>query len=625
MRSLALALLVLAACEPRGDAAPAATPTPTPASPATMPTLEQTHDKREVRIPMRDGVELFTIIYAPKDRSATHPILITRTAYGIAPYGAEYRETIGPSPAFARDYIVVYQDTRGKFESGGEFVHHRPLTHGQGVDESTDLHDTIDWLLAHVDNHNGRVGQWGISWGGWEVSMGMIDAHPALRASSPQVPPQDQFLGDDHHSGGAFQLTYAFAWMAKHAMAKGATEFDYGTPDGYEFFMRLGAAANASTLFETRVPTWDDYMVHGTYDAYWQARNVPEDLRGIAHPVLLVGSWFDAQDFWGPLRMYEALTEHNPDADVHFVIGPWIHGGHARTPGDRIGAIRFGSNTAEYYREHVELPFFEYHLQGRGTLELPRVLAFETGTNAWRELDAWPPPNTATLQLALGPAGTLALGSPPAPASADDPATEDPAFDDPGFDAYVSDPAKPVPYTAEIRNTEGHEFMVEDQRFAWTRPDVLSYVSEPLAEPLTIAGPIVAHLHVSVTGSDADFVVKLIDVLPGDAPERLGGYQMLLAADILRAKFRRSFSTPEPMRPGEVTPLTIPLGDKYHTFGKGHRVMVHVQSSAFPLFDRNPQTFVDIYHAAPGDYRAAEHRIHRSAAAPSFVEVRVLR
>lgn len=579
------------------------------------------YDKREVRIPMRDGVELFTIIYSPKDRRTTYPILLTRTAYGIGPYGPDdMRETIGPSPAFAAaGYIVVYQDTRGKFESGGEFVHHRPLTHGAGVDESTDAYDTIEWLLANVDNHNGRVGQWGISWAGWEVSMAMIDAHPALRASSPQVPPQDQFLGDDHHSGGAFQLMYAFAWMANHAMAKQSTKFDYGTPDGYEFFLRLGAAANAGALFDERVPTWDDYMVHGTYDEYWQARNVPKDLRGVRHPVLLVASWFDAQDFWGPLRMYEALVEHNPEAEVHFVIGPWIHGGHARTPGDRIGAIEFGSNTAEHYRDEVELPFFEHVLKDAGELDLPPVLAFETGVNQWRELERWPPPGTEPLELHLAAAGVLLAGAG--------------AGENAGFDAYVSDPAKPVPYSAEIRTIEGHEFMVEDQRFAATRPDVLVYQTEPLTEDLTIAGPIVAHLQVETTGTDADFVVKLIDVFPGDAPDpepnpraiRMGGYQMLLAADILRAKFRRSFTTPEPMVPGTITKLEIPLGDKYHTFRAGHRIMVQVQSSWFPLFDRNPQTFVDIYHAEPSDFQKAEHRVHRTREAPSFVRVEVLR
>jgi hypothetical protein len=612
---------VLGCPQPESEPEPAAGPVlAAPANP-----MQANYTKTEVRIPMRDGIELFTIIYAPKDTSRTYPILLTRTAYGIGPYGPdEHREVIGPSPGFAESgYIVAYQDTRGKFESQGEFIHHRPHVAGE-VNESTDTWDTIDWLVKNLPNNNGRVGQWGISWAGWEVSMGMIDAHPALMASSPQSPPQDQFLGDDHHSGGAFQLMYAFGWMANHARARSAPsdqapgKFDYGTPDGYEFFMRLGAAANARDLFVDEVPTWTDYMVHGTYDEYWQARNVPKDLRGIRHPVLLVATWFDAQDFWGPFRMYETLTAHNPDAATTFVVGPWLHGGHARTDGDVLGHIEFGSKTAVYYREQVELPFFNHHLKGEGTLELPAVLAFETGRNVWRSLDAWPPAGSEPLQLYLDEGATLSRAPPSVSAAAD---------------AYVGDPARPVPYTAEIRTIEGHTFMVEDQRFAWTRPDVLHYQTEPLLEDLTIAGPIVATLHVSTTGTDADFVVKLIDVFPSDAPDpdpnptgvRMGGFQMLLAGDILRTKFRASFTDPEPMVPDQVTRIEIPLGDKYHTFAKGHRIMVQVQSSWFPMFDRNPQTFVDIYHAKPSDYRAATHRVFRSAETPSFVTLRVMK
>lgn len=618
---LALALLGCEDPSPSPSALPVTTtPTPEPAS----ATMKDRYTKSEVRIPMRDGVELFTIIYAPKDTSQPHPILLTRTAYGIGPYGPdEFRELIGPSPGFAdAGYIVVYQDTRGKFESGGEFIHHRPYVAGE-INESSDTYDTIDWLVQNVPNNNGRVGQWGISWAGWEVSMGMIDAHPALAASSPQSPPQDQFLGDDHHSGGAFQLQYAFSWMAKHARARAAPSsqpdaaFDYGTPDGYEFFMRLGAAANASELFADEVPTWTDYMNHGTYDDYWQSRNVPKDLHGIAHPVLLVATWFDAQDFWGPFRMHEALVANNPDNATYFVIGPWLHGGHARTSGDRLGHIEFGSNTAEYYREQVELPFFDYYLRDVGTFEQPKVLAFETGGNQWRSLDQWPPTGTKPLELYLAADASLSRDAPREPE---------------GFDEYRSDPARPVPSTAAIQTSEGHEFMVEDQRFAWTRPDVLHYQSAPLPEDLTIAGPIVATLHVSTTGSDADFVVKLIDVYPGDAPDpepnpsgvKMGGFQMLLAADILRTKFRSSFTTPEPMVPGQVTRIEIPLGDKLHTFAKGHRIMVQIQSSWFPMFDRNPQTFVDVYRAKPGDYRAATQRVFRSGEAASFVSLRVL-
>ncbi len=597
----------------------------TPLQPAYN--VKEHYAKSECMVPMRDGIKLFTIVYAPKDPSRKYPILITRTAYGIQPYGLDnYRNAVGPNNEFAREgYIVVYQDCRGKFRSEGEFIHHRPYVKGQ-VNESTDTYDTIEWLLKNIPNHNGRVGQWGISWGGWEVSQGMIDAHPALKASSPQSPPQDQFLGDDHHSGGAFQLMYAFAWMSGNARARSAPTdqpigpFDYGTPDGYDFFLRLGAAANARKFFADDVPTWNDYMAHGTYDEYWRSRNVPKDLNDINHPVLIVAGWFDAQDFYGPFRMYHALIEKNPRNKPYFVIGPWLHGGYARMDGDTLGNISFGSKTGVYYREQIELPFFNYYLKDKGEMKLPKVAAFETGRNAWRALDNWPPAGAKPLNLFLD-AGSRLSFDPPRNAAIQ------------AFDSYVSDPGKPVPYSAEIRTIEGHLFMVEDQRFAWTRPDVLYYQTEPLKEDLTIAGPSTANLHVSTTGTDSDFVVKLIDVYPGNAPDpqpnpqnvRMGGFQMLLAGDILRAKFRNSFTNPEPMVPDKVTMLEFPLGDKYHTFLKGHRIMVQVQSSWFPMFDRNPQKFVDIYHARESDYQKATQKIFHSAQSPSYVTVSVIR
>ncbi len=586
------------------------------------------YDKQEVMIPMRDGVKLFTIIYTPKDQSERYPILLTRTAYGIPPYGPnEYRSVIGPNNDFAREgYIVAYQDARGRFKSEGEFIHHVPYIKGSTKsNEVTDTWDTIDWLVKNVAGTNGRVGQWGISWGGWQVSMGMIEAHPALRASSPQAPPQDQFRGDDHHSGGAFQLMYAFSWMSSNARARNVptTEasgrFDYGTPDGYQFFRDLGAAANARQFFENQVPTWNDYMNHGTYDEYWQARNVPKDLENITHPVLIVASWFDAQDFHGPFRMYRAIEEKNRPNKTHLVVGPWTHGGWSRSDGESIGPIHFGSKTGVFFRQEVELPFFNYYLKGKGTLNLPEALVFETGANRWQRHEQWPPQGATPHKLYMQANGSLALDRAPAP-------TPD------SFDDYVSDPQKPVPYSAVITTSEGHEFMVEDQRFASTRPDVLVYQSARLTEDLTIAGPIDATLYVSTTGTDGDWVAKLIDVLPPDQPDpqpntynvRMGGYQMLVAGDILRAKFRNSLSKPEPMIANQVTKLEFSLGDKYHTFRKGHRMMVQIQSSWFPMFDRNPQTFVDIYHARPSDYRRATHKVYRSREYPSHLTIPVL-
>lgn len=583
--------------------------------------VREHYTKSEHLIPMRDGVKLFTIVYTPKNQSQRYPILMSRTAYSIAPYGPEqYRTTIGPNNEFAKEgYIVAYQDARGTFMSEGQFIHHPPLQKGTGrSDESTDTYDTIEWLVKNIPNNNGRVGIWGISWGGWQVSQGMIDAHPALKAASPQAPPQDQFMGDDHHSGGAFQVMYAFSWMSSNARQRNAptdqpsARFDFGTPDGYDFFLRMGAAANAKEFFENTVPTWDDYMVHGTYDEYWQSRNVPKDLHNINFPVLIVAGWFDAQDFWGPFRMHRSIEEKNHPNKSTLVVGPWLHGGWGRMDGDSLGRIAFGQKTGLYFREKVELPFFNYYLKDKGQLNLPEALVFETGSNQWRSYDRWPPTSVEIRDLYLREGGQLAFG-PPATNAAEP------------FDSYISDPWKPVPYTAEIRTGEGHLFMIEDQRFAWTRPDVLVYQSEPLTQDITLAGPIKAILDVSTTGTDADWVVKLIDVYPSNAPEPMGGYQMLLAGDILRGKFRNSLSNPEPMVPNQVTRLEFELGDKNHTFRKGHRLMVQVQSSWFPMFDRNPQTFVDIYHAKDSDYQKATQRVYRSREHSSRIQVTVLR
>ena len=578
--------------------------------------------KREVYIPMRDGVKLFTIVYSPKDTTERYPLLMTRTAYGIAPYGPDqYRAVLGPNNEFAKEgYIFVYQDARGKFKSEGEYIHHVPYVKGSSrPNESTDTWDTIDWLVKNVANNNGRAGQWGISWAGWEVSMGMIDAHPALKASSPQAPPQDQFFGDDYHSGGAYQMMYGFNWMSTNARARTAPSerpverFDYGTPDGYRFFLEMGAAANAKKYFDD-VPTYNDHMAHGTYDEYWQARNVPKDLAGINHPVLIVASWFDAQDFHGPFRMYRALKEKSPANKTTIAVGPWTHGGWARGDGDTLGNIQFGSKTAAHFRSEIELPFFNYYLKDKGQLRLPDAAVFETGGNRWHDVDRWPPKGTRARNLYLEANGRLSFTAPS-------------DRSDSAFDAYVSDPRKPVPYTAEITTIEGHVFMVEDQRFVANRPDVLVYQTEPLAEDLTIAGPIDVTLHVATDGTDGDWVVKVIDVYPGDAPDpkpnpqnvRMGGFQMLLAGDILRAKFRNSMSKPEPMTPRQPATLQFTLGDKYHTFLRRHRLMVQVQSSWFPMFDRNPQTFVDIYHAKDADYRQATHQVFRSVSLPSFI------
>ncbi len=601
-----------------------------PAAAQGVEALRERYAKSEHLVPMRDGVKLFTIVYAPKDRSREHPILLFRTPYSVGPYGPDaFRASLGPSAAFARDgFIFVYQDVRGQFKSEGTFVVMRPIVPGKRdatqTDESSDTYDTIDWALKNVPNHNGRVGQWGISYPGSQTVWGLVDAHPALVAASPQAPAIDMWLGDDFHHNGAFRLMYTFSWLSGNARARaGPTaarggRFDYGTPDGYQFFLRAGSAADIEEkYFQGRVPTWKEYLDHPDYDEYWERQNPLKHLKNVRPAVLTVAGWFDAEDFFGPMETYRAIERQNPGNRASLVVGPWLHGGWASMPGDALGDIRFGSKTGEHYRERVELPFFRQHLKGAEDSKLPEALVFETGRNEWRSFDAWPPADVEPRSLYLRAGGRLSFE---APGGADE-----------GFDEYVSDPAKPVPFSAEIRTSQGHLWMVEDQRFAASRPDVLVYESEPLAEDVTVAGPLVASLFVSTTGTDADWIVKLINVYPGDAPDndpnprgvRMGGFQMLLAGEVLRGKYRDNPSKPEPFVPGRPVKIEFDLRDRFHRFLKGHRIMVQVQSSWFPVIDRNPQTFTDIYRAKEGEFRKAVHRVHRGGAMPSCVKVGV--
>ena len=595
--------------------------------------LKARYIKSEHMIPMRDGVRLMTIVYAPRQADREYPILLFRTPYSIAPYGPdEYRSTLGPSPLFAEEgYIFVYQDVRGKFKSEGEFEVMKPvytmLGRAGAVDESTDTYDTIEWLLKNLPHHNGRVGQWGISYPGWQTVMGMVNAHPALKASSPQASPADMFLGDDFHHHGAFRFMYTFHWLAFNAAARsgpaatrGEPVFQYGTPDGYQFFRDIGPLSQVNArFFHNRVPTWNEYMKHGNYDEYWQQRDALRYLRRIRHPVLHVAGWFDAEDFYGPMAIYQTIEKETPDNQSILVVGPWRHGGWAGGTGESLGDIRFGSPTAEFYRREVEFPFFQHYLKGKPSPNLAEATVFESGANRWNRFDRWPPKAAAVKCLYFHDRERLAFVPPDKPP-------------DEGFDAFVSDPRKPVPFSAEITTVQGHTWMVEDQRFAARRPDVLVYQTEPLEEEVRIAGPIIACLHVATTGTDADWIAKLIDVYPPNAPNdsprgnqvTMGGYQMLVAGEVFRAKFRGSFQRPEPLRPGEITRIAFDLRDKHHRFLKGHRIMVQVQSSWFPVIDRNPQRFVDIYQAKEEDFQKAEHRVFRTRQHPSHLRLYVL-
>ncbi|HEY2154800.1 MAG TPA: CocE/NonD family hydrolase, partial [Isosphaeraceae bacterium] len=586
---------------------------------------------------MRDGVRLFTSVYVPKDTSQPHPIIMTRTPYSVAPYGIDsYRENLGPSPIFGKSgYIVAYQDVRGRNMSDGTFVDVRPqIPDKKGehdIDESSDTYDTIDWLVKNVPGNNGRVGIWGISYPGFYAAAAMIDAHPALKAASPQAPLVDWFLGDDFHHNGAFFLVQCFNFYADFGVprpeptSKKATPFDHGTPDPYDFFLRMGPLPRADERhFRGQRTFWLQEMDHGTYDDFWRKRALWPHFKGIRPAVQTVGGWFDAEDLYGPLKTYRTIEANGHDSQNTLVMGPWVHGGWGGGDGDSLGAVKFGSKTGDYFREQIQFPFFEHHLKGESTAAAsaakpPGAWIFETGRNEWHKYEAWPPRDAKAKSLFPRAGGKLAF-EPPGQAGSDE------------FDEFPSDPAKPVPYTQVIAQNYQPSFMVEDQRFAARRPDVLVYESDPLTEDLRVVGPIEAKLHVSTTGSDSDWVVKLIDVYPDDldhpdpthAGQTMGGFQQLVRADVFRGKFRNSFERPEPFKPGEptVVPMTIP--DVHHTFRPGHRIMVQVQCSWFPLVDRNPQSFVDIYHAKESDFRKADQRVYRSAEHATRFDIHVL-
>ncbi len=593
--------------------------------------VKANYTKREQLIPMRDGVKLFTSIYIPRDQSQTYPIMFTRTPYSVAPYGPEqYKPALGPSLFLQNEkYIFVYQDVRGKFMSEGEYVDvrpHKPKKSGpKDIDESTDTYDTLEWLLKNVPNNNGRAGMWGISYPGFYTSMGVIDAHPALKAASPQAPIADWFIGDDFHHNGALFLPHAFNFLSTvgKPRPKLTTEFpprfQHGTPDGYRFFLDMGPLANANRKYlKGEVQFWNEMMEHPNYDSFWQARNVRPHLRNIKPAVMTVGGWFDAEDLFGALNTYKTIEETNPGIRNTLVMGPWFHGGWARGEGEFLGDIHFGAKTSLAYQETIELPFFNCLLKDKCEGQLAEATVFETGSNTWRRYESWPPKNAESRDLYLTANGGLAFAPDKTVA---------------GFDEYVSDPARPVPFINSPAIGMTREYMVEDQRFASQRPDVLVYQTPILDRDLTVAGPIKATLFVSTTGTDSDFIVKLIDVFPNSTPDPdpnpagvvMGGYQMLVRGEPMRARFRNSYSTPEPMTPGKVTKIEFTLPDVNHAFLRGHRIMIQIQSSWFPLVDRNPQKFLDINRAKESDFQKATQRVYRSAPNSSRITVNALK
>jgi uncharacterized protein len=592
--------------------------------------IRERYVKEEYRIPMRDGVHLFTAVYAPRDQSRRYPILLMRTPYSIAPYGKDnYRGSLGPSALFDNeDYIYVFQDVRGCFMSEGTFVNMRPhidkKATSQDIDESSDTYDTIQWLVDQLPNHNGKVGQYGISYPGFYSAAGMIDHHPALVAVSPQAPIADWFFDDFHHHG-AFFLPHAFNFFSSfgYPRAKPTTHwhgrFEHGTPDGYQFFFDLGPLKNANRRYlHDQVGFWNTMAEHPNYDSFWQARNLLPHLRNVAPAVMTVGGWFDAEDLYGALQTYRAIEKQNPGVFNVLVMGPWHHGGWSRSDGERLGNISFGSKTAPFYEKEMELAFFNHFLKGKGDLNLPEAYMFETGANHWRQFAHWPPRSAEPRTLYFHGGGRLAF---------------EPPDDDRAPDEYLSDPNHPVPFTEAIATGMTIEYMTDDQRFAARRPDVLTYETDVLNEDMTLAGPVLADLRVSTSGTDSDWVVKLIDVFPPKAEdyskmntgEHLGGYEMMVRSEVIRGRFRDSYAQPKPFVPNEPTRVALPLQDVLHTFQKGHRIMVQVQSTWFPLVDRNPQKYVDnIFLADDKDFTRATQKLYHSRELASHLEIGVL-
>ncbi len=592
--------------------------------------IKANYTKHEYRLAMRDGVRLFTCAYIPKDASAatTYPILFDRTPYSVAPYGTDnYKTFIGPNEHLARSkYIFVYQDVRGAWMSEGNFVDMRPEDAadkgGRATDEATDTYDTIDWLVKNVPFNNGKVGMWGISYPGFYTSTGMINAHPALTAASPQAPIADWFIGDDFHHNGAVFLPHFFGFIASFGLPRPTPttkrpqrEFDIPN-DGYDFYKGIEPLSLANEKYlHGNVAFWNEFIQHPNYDAFWQARNLLPHLKNIKPAVLTVGGWFDAEDLYGAVNTYKTVARNSPASQVRIVMGPWCHGCWARTEGSELGDVSFDSHTGEFYREHIETPFFEFYLKGRGENNLPAAYMFETGTNQWRRYDSWPPKNVEKKTLYFGSNGTLSFTPPEETGNA--------------FDEYVSDPAKPVPFYDPTANGMARPYMVGDNRLQGRRTDVLVYQTEPLQEDITLAGPVQPSLQVSTTGTDSDWIVKLIDVYPADAPDpdpnprevHMGGYEQMVRGEPMRGRFRNSYEKPQPFQPGQVTKVEFVMPDVNHTFRRGHRIMVQVQSSWFPLVDINPQTFVDIYTAKPSDFQKATQRVYHSRAATSFVNV----
>ncbi len=587
------------------------------------------YQKLEYQVPMRDGKKLFTSVYVPKNQSKKYPFMMDRTPYSVAPYGLDlYKGSLGPSPFFLHDgYIFVYQDVRGRWMSEGVYEEMTPEKDihptKNDVDEGTDTYDTIDWLLKNIPNNNGKVGVWGISYPGFYTTTALLSRHPALVAASPQAPIADLYRDDAFHNG-AFMLVANFGFYPGFTnrqddkpTQRRATEFIAGTEDGYDFFMKMGTMKNSNDLYyKDTIRLWNEMLDHPDYDQHWKDRNVLPHLTNIKTATLVTGGWYDAEDLYGAINTYKTLVKNNPTTPVYFAMGPWVHGGWARGNGDHLGDIGFGSATAAFYRENIEFKFFSHYLKGT-EMDLQPISVFETGDNQWKNYKTWPSKEAQEKNLYFFPNGKLSFDPPKINAS---------------FTSYISDPNKPVPFLNNTSMDMDREYMTADQRFAAARPDVLMYQTDVLADDVTLAGNIWANLKVSTTGTDADFVVKVIDVYPDSTRNTsftgtnvaMSHYEQMVRSEAMRGKYRNSFSKPEPFIPGKITPVNFELQDVLHTFKKGHRIMVQVQSTWFPLIDRNPQQFMNIMKAKPEDFKKATVKVYEGKDEMSFLKVRVM-
>jgi hypothetical protein len=584
--------------------------------------FEEIYTKQNFMIEMRDGNELYTVVYSPKDTSVEHPILMTRTPYSSRPYEKNKFRSF-PDYLVNENYIFVYQDVRGKFMSEGEFVNMRPFIPNKSdsqIDESSDTFDTIEWLVNNIPNNNGNVGIYGISYPGFYSSMSLNESHPALKAVSPQAPIADWFVGDDMHHNGAFTLSLSYVFFSSFGIARPTPTTEWNnrivelTGNSYDYFLELGPLKNVNeNYFHNQISFWNDLVKHPNYDEFWKSRNALNYFNNVTPAVMVVGGWYDGEDLYGALNTYQTIEEKNPNSYNILVMGPWSHGGWSRSDGSSFGDMQFGSNTSEFYQDSLELAFFNYHLKNKGELTLPEISVFETGTNKWNSFAEWPPKFTETKALYL---------------AADSKLSCEKVEGNSNFTEYVSDPSNPVPYTEvkhKTRTMYNKTYLVEDQRFASTRADVISFEGEELDENVTLAGEIEVELYVSTSGTDSDWIVKLIDVFPSDSENsEMADYQMLVRAEIMRGKFRNSLELPEPFVPNEITKVSFTLNDAHHTFLKGHKIMVQIQSSWFPLFDRNPQTFCNIFEAEEKDFKKANQRVYHSEEYPSKIVLRVL-